>query len=241
MVTPRSHCGACQRTIAWFDNVPVLSYLLLRGRCRHCGAPYSWRYPAVEAATGLLFFWSVYSRGPNVLGVKLCIFSAILVGLIVTDFTDRILPDEFTYGGCLAGLGLALIAPPMSGLAVLFAPTTWPQWGVNLLEAAIGAGVSAGLLWLVGEVYRRVRGRDGLGLGDIKMLLAIGAFLGLPGALMTVFLGSITGALLGGVYIWLKKHDALYELPFGSFLGAAALFVALFGEHLSTWYWGLGA
>ncbi|MBV6431946.1 MAG: Leader peptidase PppA [Bryobacteraceae bacterium] len=240
VVTPRSHCTSCERTIAWYDNVPVLSYILLGGKCRHCRAPFSIRYPIVELLTGVLFFLSVYSRGPNPVGLKLCVFSAIMVDLIFTDLADRILPDEFTLGGAAAGVVLAAFTPPASSVALLFLPSSLPGWIHSVAEAALGSAVCAGLLWLTGRIYQLVRRREGLGFGDVKMLLTVGAFLGLPGALLTVFFGSVLGALIGALYIYLSKEDMTYELPFGSFLGIAALIVGLFGEQITAWYWKLG-
>lgn len=236
VVRPRSHCPYCEKLVAWYDNVPVLSYLLLGAKCRHCKAPIHWQYPLVELATGALFFYSVYTLGWNALGLKHCLFSAIMVDLIVTDWNDRILPDEFTYGGFVAALLIAPFTPAPSSLMTLFLPVRLPVWMYSVAEAAAGGLICAGLLYVAGKIYEKVRHREGLGLGDVKMLLTVGAFLGLPGALMTIFLGSIVGAVLGSIYIWKSGQDMTYELPYGSFLGAAALFVALFGERLSAWY-----
>lgn len=234
----RSFCPGCEKTIAWYDNIPLLSYALLGGRCRFCRESIPARYPLVEAITGLLFFTVVYYRGWNLAGLKLCVFAAIMVDLIFTDMEERILPDEFTLGGAAVGLILAAFSPPASNLAVLVAPADWPVWTHGVVEGALGAGVSAGMLWLVGAVYMRLRDREGLGLGDVKMMLTIGAFLGLPGALLTVFAGSVVGAIGGALFIWLARRDMGYELPFGSFLGAAALFGAIFGDPILSWYRG---
>ncbi|MCC6392519.1 MAG: prepilin peptidase [Bryobacterales bacterium] len=240
VVRPRSHCTSCERIIAWYDNIPVVSYILLGGKCRHCHAAFSMRYPLVELLTGALFFWSVYSRGWNPVGLKLCVFSAIMVDLIFTDLADRILPDEFTLGGAAAGVLLAAFTPPVSSVALLFLPPALPVWVHSVVEAAVGSAACAGLLWLTGQIYKLVRRREGLGFGDVKMLLTVGAFLGLPGSLLTVFIGSVLGAVIGGLFIYLSKEDMTYELPFGSFLGIAALVVGLFGEQIMAWYWKLG-
>lgn len=241
VVHPRSHCPVCEKTVAWYDNFPVLSYLILGAKCRYCKTPIPWRYPAVELLTGVLFFISVYARGWNPIGLKLCVFSAIMVDLIFTDLADRILPDEFTLGGAAVGLILSALTPPESFVTLLFLPPATPPWIQSVAEALLGGGLTAGLLWLTGIVYKRVRHREGLGFGDVKMLLTIGVFLGLPGALLTVFLGSVLGAVCGGLFIWLSKEDTTYELPFGSFLGFSALVIALFGEPLMAWYAQLGA
>lgn len=239
VIHPRSHCVACERTVAWHDNIPIVSYLLLGGKCRWCKAPYSIAYPVVEFVTGLLFFVSVLSSGPNALGWKLCVFSAIMVDLTVTDLFDRILPDEFTIGGFLAALLFAPFTPPPSNFSTLLLPATVSPWIHSITETLIGGLTAAGVLWLTGEIYMRVRKREGLGLGDVKMMLVVGGFLGLPGALMTVFAGSVLGAVIGGLYMMLSKKDELYELPFGSFLGLAAVIIALFGDRIGAWYLGL--
>ncbi|MCS7023741.1 MAG: prepilin peptidase [Bryobacteraceae bacterium] len=236
VVRPRSHCPSCQRTIAWYDNVPIASYLWLGGKCRWCRTPYSISYPLVEFFTGVSFFFSVLSKGWNPLGWKLCVLSAILIDLIVTDLFDRILPDEFTLGGFLMALVFAPFTPPPSQFSTLFLPPTLATWIHSLAEALLGGLISATLLWLTGEVYLRIRKREGLGLGDVKMMLVVGGFLGLPGALMTVFAGSLLGAILGGLYMLVTKKGQLYELPFGTFLGTAALGIALFGEYVLSWY-----
>jgi leader peptidase (prepilin peptidase)/N-methyltransferase len=236
VVTPRSHCPECEKLVAWYDNIPVLSWLLLGAKCRNCKTPIHWRYPAVELLTGVLFFWCVYSRGWNMMGLKLCVFSAIMVDLIFTDLADRILPDEFTLGGAAVGVVLAAFTPPESFITLMFLSQTTPQWIHSVAEAMLGGGVTAGLLWFTGVVYKRVRNREGLGFGDVKMLLTIGVFLGLPGALLTVFMGSVLGAVCGGLFIWLSKNDTNYELPFGSFLGLSALIVGLFGGPIMNWY-----
>lgn len=237
VVAPRSHCPECEKLVAWYDNIPVLSWLLLRGKCRHCGWPIPWRYPVVELLTGILFFWSIYSRGWNVFGVKNCIISFIMVDLIFTDLADRILPDEFTLGGALIGLVLAAFTPGDAGLLVLVFPPKTPLWLINVVGSALAGIFCAGLLWLAGRIYYRIRHRDGMGLGDVKMLLAIGTLLGLSGALLTFTIASVSGALVGGLYIWLAKEEETYEIPFGSFLGIAAIIVAIFGEHIMAVYW----
>ncbi len=236
----RSYCPNCRKVIAWYDNIPVLSFLLLRARCRNCQTPISWRYPLVEAITGALFAWSVYVHGWNLTGLKYCVFSAILVDLVFTDFETYILPDEFTLGGSVVGLVLSAITPPTTNFLGYFLPQTWPRWIVSLMEAAFAGLVVAGLLWFIGSLYMWIRKREGLGFGDVKMLLVIGVFLGLPNALLTVFFGSVLGSVVGVLYIKLSRRGWDHELPFGSFLGAAAIFVGLFGEAFFKWYWKLG-
>jgi leader peptidase (prepilin peptidase)/N-methyltransferase len=234
----RSFCPFCKATIAWYDNIPLLSFLVLGARCRHCGERIALRYPIVELLTGLLFFAAVLGSGLSLASLKLCTFSALIVGLVFADLEERILPDEFTLGGAALGLILAALVPFEEGLALVFVPLEWgPRWA-SLIEAALGAAVGSALLWIVGELYLRIRKREGLGFGDVKMLAMIGAFLGLHGAMLVIILGSLLGSVLGLAYIFVTRKDAsTYELPFGTFLGAAALAVAFLRERMLTYLW----
>jgi leader peptidase (prepilin peptidase) / N-methyltransferase len=223
----RSFCPGCEKTIAWHDNIPLLSYALLGGRCRHCHERIPLRYPIVELATGAAFalcFWAVHDP---LMAVKYSIFGAIMIALIASDLEERILPDEFTLGGTALGLALAPFARIDPLFVRLVLPYTLdPRW-LSLGEAALGAGLSSGLIWLCGWLYEKIRHREGLGFGDVKMIAMIGAFLGLKSALVTLMLGSLVGAVAGLAYIFATGKDAsTYELPFGSFLGIAALLVA---------------
>ncbi|MCW5978924.1 MAG: prepilin peptidase [Bryobacteraceae bacterium] len=223
VVRPRSGCPSCGTPIAWYDNIPLVSYLLLGGRCRRCRAAISMRYPLVELAVGLLFFAAVWTQGPTVEAVKLCVFAAVMVELVVSDLDSRILPDEFTLGGAAAGLLFAALTPMPPGIVgLLLAERHWRL--VSVAESAAGALIGSAALWTVGWLYLRIRGREGLGLGDVKMMAAIGAFLGLHRAFVALMLGSIAGSVIGLLFILLARKDAsTYELPYGSFLGAAAV------------------
>jgi leader peptidase (prepilin peptidase)/N-methyltransferase len=233
VVHPRSFCPDCETPIAAWDNIPVVSWVLLRGRCRHCQARISARYPVVEVLTGALFFLAVVRFGFSPVALKVCIFSAIMVALIFTDFEERILPDEFTWGGVLAGIALAYWIPLPAFLAPLLIPYRWPAPAFSVAEAVIGAVFPSLTLWAIGVLYKAVRKREGLGLGDVKMIAAIGAFFGLHGALLTLIAGSLLGSVVGLIFIAATKKDsATYELPFGSFLGIAALGVAFFPPQL---------
>jgi leader peptidase (prepilin peptidase) / N-methyltransferase len=244
VVRPRSHCVRCRKGIAWYDNIPVLSWALLGGKCRHCGRAISARYPLVELATGLVFFYFVLVLGPGLAAVKMCVFSAMLLALVFCDLEKRILPDEFTLGGTVIGLAFALVVPPpdRTGQALLWLfgaglPEGRPEW---LGEAAMGAVVPAFFLWGGGWLYEKLRHREGLGLGDVKLVAMVGSFLGLQGALLTLVMGSLAGSFLGYAYVRATGKDAAtYQLPFGSFLGAAALGAALTGQRLLNWYAGI--
>ena len=227
----RSFCPGCEATIAWYDNVPLLSFARLGGKCRACQARIPWRYPLVELLTGLTFALCVWKLGLTLLALKYCVFSAILIALMATDVETRILPDEFTQGGIWVGLAFAVVAPLDPILAPLFLPYgTDPRW-LSLFEAAFGAAFSSGSIWFVGWMYEKIRHREGLGFGDVKLIAMAGAFLGLQGAIMTLLLGSLAGSILGLAYIKLTRQDPnTYELPFGTFLGAAALVLALYAQ-----------
>lgn len=240
VVRPRSHCPHCQRTVAWYDNIPVVSFLLLRARCRHCLAPIPPRYALVELSTGCAFLLSAYALGPSLTAAKYAVFGAIVIALIVTDYLDRILPDEFTLGGVLIGLAFAPFIDSEPGLLQLFFGNfLGPPW-IRLADVAFAAAAGAGMTWFVGWAYQKVRHREGMGLGDVKMMAMIGAFLGLRGALLAMIAGSLMGAVLGLGFVVLRKKDLTYELPFGSFLGVAALGAAIWGEVIVAWYGRLG-
>ena len=242
VVSPRSFCPACDRPIAWFDNIPVLSFMWLQGRCRNCKQRIPFRYPIVELLTGAAFFAAMLALGPTVAALKYCVFGAIVITLVFSDLEERILPDEFTLGGTLVGIVFAAFVPLNWGIMRLLLMSVKNQRVVSVAESAFAAVFCAGTLWLVGTLYQKIRHREGLGLGDVKMVAMIGAFLGLQGALLTLIVGSLLGALVGLCYIWFTGKDAsTYELPFGTFLGAAALRVAVFGDVFLNWYIRLGA
>jgi leader peptidase (prepilin peptidase)/N-methyltransferase len=227
----RSFCPSCETTIPWYDNLPLLSYLYLGGRCRTCRVGISIRYPIVEFVTGALFFGFVLWLGPTIEALKYCIFAAIQVALIAMDFEERILADEFTLGGIAIGLLFAAFVPMPPGFFALLYGESWSARMVSLAESAFAAGMLSSVLWSIGALYHRLRGREGLGLGDVKMVGMLGAFLGFGPALLTVVTGSVLGTVCGITYILLRgENAATYELPFGSFLGAGGLIVAVWSR-----------
>ena len=236
VVRPRSHCPSCEKTIAWYDNVPLLSYALLGGRCRRCRARIAIRYPVVELLTGLCFSYFAWTLGPTLLGLKMCVFAALLTALLFCDLEERILPDELTLGGALAGLAFALFVPTpdITAQAMCWIAganlTGRADW---LAESALGAALPAAFLWAGGWLYEKVRHREGLGFGDVKFMVMVGSFLGLRGALLALFLGSLSGSILGYAYMLIARKDPkTYELPFGTFLSAAALVVGMMAQKL---------
>jgi leader peptidase (prepilin peptidase)/N-methyltransferase len=240
VVRPRSACTECDAPIAWYDNVPVLSYFILRGHCRRCGAGIHWRYPLVELITAISFAYFVHRAGLSVEGVKYCVFAAILIALVFCDLDTLLLPDEFTIGGFFIGLAFALVTPvpdtTFHFLAGLFGFQPGARSGM-LGEALFGAIIPAGSIWFGGWLFKKLRHKDGLGFGDVKMLAMVGAFLGIRGALLTIVLGALAGSVIGLVFIKATGKDpANYPLPFGSFLGAAAMIAAVEGQSVIGWY-----
>lgn len=240
VVSPGSHCSVCQAPIRARDNIPVVSYLLLRGRCRWCGKRISPEYPLVELLTGALFLGCYWQFGVTIAGAKWTLFCAILLVLIFTDLHERILPNKVTYFGLAAGLAISLFVPASDGL------TRWLLHGrfwleaampvARLADSALGALVAGSLLWLFAEGYFRLRGREGMGLGDVKMMAMAGAFLGARGAIAMLMFGSLIGSLVGAIAIWGLGKGRDYELPFGSFLGIAGIFLIFAGGPLFHWY-----
>lgn len=243
VVRPRSRCPKCGKHIKPYDNIPVLSYFFLAGKCRNCKARISPVYPAVELLTGLLFFACYLMFGDSILTLKWVAFSAILVVLIFTDWRERILPDAVNFTGLGIALILSFFVRPEDGTAAWLANRIFdfppPAPVISFSDALIGAAVGSGLLWLVGEAYFRLRGREGMGFGDVKMMLMAGAFLGLRRTILTILAGSLLGAILGSIFILASRKGSTYELPFGTFLGAAALLVVFFGTPVVTWYQSL--
>ena len=243
IVRPASRCPKCKTPIRPWDNIPVVSYVLLRGRCRACGAPISAVYPAVELLTALLFLFCYLQFGLTLEAAKWTLFSAILIVLVFTDIFERILPDRVNFAGLGAGLVFAALVPVGDGSALWLA-NRWfdfppPAAALSVVDAVLGAVVGSGLLWAVAEGYFRLRGREGMGLGDVKMMAMAGAFLGVKKTLLTILAGSLLGSILGMLFILMFRKEGDYELPFGTFLGAGALLAIFFGAPLLEWYGSL--
>ncbi len=266
IVFPASHCPKCGKPIASFDNVPVLSWLVLRGKCRHCRAPISPMYPVVELLNGLLFAACAAVFGPTLDAGKWAVLSAILLVLAVTDLRFRILPDKVNLTGAILGLAWSGLVPIRDGTSLwlshlLFAyPPPGPA--LSVADSLIGAGTGAGLLWIFMEGYFRLRRREGMGLGDVKMMGMVGSFLGPKAALLTIVMGALLGSVLGGFQIlalyFSGWKDAVaerahrrklgsvrelrcelaqrYQLPFGLFLAAGGLLAIFYGPPFLAWY-----
>jgi leader peptidase (prepilin peptidase)/N-methyltransferase len=288
IVTPRSHCPACGHTIRWYDNIPILSWLVLRARCRDCKARISWCYPAVELAVGVWFtictykmcgLLSIYNLWVSIpippglhtphldlmesftaAGVfslvGLAIFGFLLIGLTVMDWQTHRLPDAFTLTGIGIGFFLvcvqAIFLAPGEGDVVLSSdhqlrlssPGSFAAQGnvfltgpealvFGCIAAVCGAAI---ILLAVRWVYKRVRGREGMGLGDVKLLAMIAAFLGFTQSLFALFAGVLAASLYGLTLLALRRATSTTRIPFGSFLAAGGVFAALFGNSLLSWY-----
>lgn len=245
IVFPNSACPKCKNPIKPYDNFPILSWLILGGKCRNCKEKISPRYPAVELLTALLFVLTFWANGFNAFLPISLIFVATIVSLIFIDAENMILPDVINFP--LLGLALLvrILYPIFFGTEYFadlkhspFASVeNLPIWLVSLIGAVLGGLVGGGFLWLVGEVWKRLRGVDAMGLGDVKMMFAVGALLGWRLTLLTIFLGAFSGAIIG-VFLVLrqKEKDMQMQIPFGIFLGIGSILALLFGEQLIGWY-----
>lgn len=218
LVRPGSRCPACGYELRWHDNVPVLSYLWLRGRCRACHAPISIRYPIVELVTLAVFLLHYGVFGWDALLVPRLVFASALIVLFAIDLEHQILPDVIT----LPGIGLGLL------FAIAFPP--------GLQSALLGALAGGGVLFAIGEIWSRLRKVEAMGFGDVKMLAMIGAFLGLKLIAVTFVLASYLGGLTGLALIVSRRGGLMSKVPFGTFLAVAAIIASLWGNSLVDWY-----
>ena len=221
VVWPSSACPHCARELMWYENIPVLSYLALRGRCRTCGAGISVQYPLVEALTAAMFAAAWWYFGPGSLLASRLIFGCALIALFAIDLEHQLLPNKITLPGIVVGFVFSLFGPP--------------GW----LSSLIGIAVGAGVLWGIAEAYYRIRHEEGLGMGDVKMLAMVGAFLGWPLTLMTLMLASVSGTVIGLILIVTKRGGMKYALPFGTFLALGAAVAATVGPQVLAWYLGM--
>jgi leader peptidase (prepilin peptidase)/N-methyltransferase len=222
-VTPRSRCPGCGAAIRAYDNLPVLSFLLLRGRCRACRTSISWRYPAIEAATSLLFVGCLERFGFTLRTPAAMLFCCLMVALAMIDVDHMILPDRITWPGIAVGIAVQPWAP-LAGAAPA------------IVSAIGGALLGAGILLAVWGAWYLLRHEEGMGLGDVKMLAMVGAFLGWQGVLVTLFFGALSGSVVGIALMRWGSHDMRSKLPFGTFLAVGGLIALFAGEALITSY-----
>jgi leader peptidase (prepilin peptidase)/N-methyltransferase len=264
IVAPGSRCPNCLAPIKPYDNVPVFAWLWLRGKCRACGEPISAMYPLIELATGLLFVAAFFEFGITQATVKWLFFTCLIIVLTVTDLRVRLLPDVVNWPGFAAGLLFSAFVPPGDGFAGLLLGRLLhlrlPGFAAGILDGVLGAAFGSFLLWGLARGYKLVRGHEGMGMGDVKMIAMIGAFVGLRGTFLTLLVGSLLGSvigigLVGALYLggWrseLAKRASRrglgterhlrwaiarqYQLPLGTFLGIGALAIVYGGPVIAA-------
>lgn len=222
IIKPPSSCPDCEKNIKYHDNIPIISFVLLKGKCRYCKAKIPFSYPLVEFLTPLSFLLIYSLHSLSFFFFASCFFASALIVLGFIDFYHKIIPDEIT----LPGIAMALIYS-------LF------RKDLSLNQALVGALAGAGSLLFIYGLYYLIRKKEGLGMGDVTMMLMIGAYLGWEQAFFTLILASLAGALVGAFFIFCKKKSPQYALPFGTFLSPAAFFALLWGEKVLAAYLSL--
>lgn len=270
VVTPRSACPKCEHPIAFYDNIPMVSWLILAGRCRHCKTRISPRYLMIELLNGVLFLACYWFFGPTLSALKYCTFAFLLLGLIFTDAETKLLPDKLTLPGLALGVIFSLLVP-VNDLASQFLPAVVnlpfssdvSMRLLSLVDSLLGAALGASFIYGAGAIYLRWRGMEGMGLGDVKLMAMVGAFLGMKLTVFTIFTASLAGSLFGLLtvfVVWLKRTRRFtrrissvqaarrrgwrsaqmvyryYQMPFGVFLGTMALLAFFFGNQFLRWY-----
>lgn len=244
IVFPNSACPKCHTAIKPYDNIPIISYIILRGRCRNCAVHIPSRYPAVEALTAILFVAVTWHDGLSFALVFDLAFVASMVALIFIDAEHMILPNAITYPGVLFALITRIIVPYLAGPAhfddlpqLLSLMPSLPVWLVSLIGAAVGALAGGGSLWLMGFMWEKLRGVEAMGFGDVKMMFMVGAFLGWRLTILTILLGALTGSVAGILVMYRRgNRNMQMMLPFGIFLGIGSIVSLLFGSRIINWY-----
>jgi leader peptidase (prepilin peptidase)/N-methyltransferase len=247
IVFPNSRCPTCGAAIAFYDNIPVLSYLMLGGKCRGCKKHISARYPFVELLTGLLFAAVAWHDGLSFALPFDLLFSAALLSLVFIDAEHMILPNVITYPGIIFAVIARIALPYLTGtlhfddLPSLMhgALGSSPIWVASIVGAFLGALIGGGSLWLMGWTWEKLRGVEAMGLGDVKMMFMVGAYVGWRLTILTIFVGVLSGSVIGILLMARQgKKDMQMLLPFGVFLGIGSIAALLFGAHLVEWYAG---
>jgi leader peptidase (prepilin peptidase)/N-methyltransferase len=245
IVFPNSACPKCSKAIAAYDNIPILSWLVLGGKCRNCKEPISFRYPAVELLTALTFVVIYWQFGFGWFLPVSLIFVSSIIALIFIDSEHMILPNVITYPLLIFSIIVRIAFPDFFAGRYIDDIAGWPipevgfssPVALSLIGAVLGAIVGGGFLWIVGEAWKRLRGVEAMGLGDVKMMAAVGALLGWKLTLLSIFLGAFSGALIGGIIIARQKDKNFQaQIPFGIFLGIGTIFSLLIGDRLIDWY-----
>lgn len=247
IVFPNSRCPSCGATIAFYDNIPIISYALLGGKCRSCRTPISLRYPTVELLTALSWVAVAWRDGLSPVLPFDLIFITAIVALIFIDAEHMILPNVITYPGIVFAVVARVAIPLLTGTPhfddvpslMNGALGEMPIWVISLVGALIGALIGGGSLWLMGWTWEKLRGIEAMGLGDVKMMFMVGAYLGWRLTILTIFIGVLSGSLIGIVLMMRQKDRNMQMLlPFGVFLGLGAIAALLFGRDIVGWYAG---
>lgn len=240
---PPSHCPRCKEPIKFCDNIPIISFLLLRGKCRSCGEPISWRYPLVELMNGLIYSWTIHEFGFGGEALLVMAFCSSLIVITFIDLDYQIIPDVITLPGILVGLSLApFYMYPLTDPLPFHLGSLLPHAGPYLaafLNSFIGMFLGGAPLLAIGWIWEKLRHVEAMGGGDIKLMGMVGSFLGWKGALLTIMLGALSGSAVGILLIALKRHKMEKVIPFGPFLAAGAVVSAFYGADIISWYLGL--
>ena len=223
IVSPPSACPKCGQQIRWYENIPIISFLVLRAKCRSCSLPISWRYPLVEALNGLLTLLLFLKFGVSLSFLALFIFCSSLVVITFIDLDHQIIPDEISLPGIVIGFLFAIFLP-------------WNGWFNSLLGILLGGGS----LFLVAWGYEKLTGKEGMGGGDIKLLAMMGAFLGWRSVLFIIFAASLIGSVIGITAMLVQKKDGKLAIPFGPFLAFGAILYIFYGRQIIFWYLSIG-
>ena len=221
VLRPRSRCPKCEQPLVWYENIPVFSWLVLRARCGSCGARISAQYPAIEIVTALVWVLIVWLTPPGWLLASRLVLGTALIVLFMIDLEHQLLPNAITLPGIAAGFLFSFVTDP------------------GPVASLIGIVVGGGVLYAIAAAYYLVRKEEGMGMGDVKMLAMVGAFLGWQQVLLTLVLSSFAGAVIGVVVMSLQRGTLRYALPFGTFLAVGTLIAMLAGQHIIAWYIGL--
>ncbi len=223
IIFPGSQCPNCKARIAFYDNIPILSYLLLKGKCRHCHTAISFRYPLVEVMNSIFYILIFYKFGITYSTIAYCVFVSILILVSFIDLDFRIIPDSLSFSGIIIGF--------LSSLVIK---------AITPLQSLLGILVGGGILLCVALIYEKITHKEGMGGGDVKLLAMIGAFIGWQGIPFVILVSSFVGAIVGIVFIIFAKKDTKFAIPFGPFLSLGAILYIFFGPQLIRWYLSIG-
>ena len=219
IISPASFCPACLSTIPFYCNIPILSYIFLKGRCKFCKNPIPIRYPLIEFFTGILYVFIFFKSGISLESLFWCAFISVLITVSMIDIDHRIIPDIISISGILIFSSAFIFLPEMT-----------------FFKSLTGILFGGGLLYVIAALYFFIKNKEGMGGGDIKLLAMIGAALGVKGVLFTIFCGSVLGAVVGGSIILFQKKDTDFRIPFGPFLSIGSLIYIFYGTQVIMWY-----